>query len=383
MDFKLTSEQQLLQDSVRRYVDKAYGFEVRAAQLAPMAQAATRREAGLAHWQAFADNGWLAAALPETHGGLGGSLVETALIAHELGRGLLLEPYLGCAVLAAQTLAAGGSAAQLQRWLPALADGSRRMALDYSERGARGLPLPLTTWAERRGSGYVLGGRKTLVLSGGLADAYLVSARVEGAGALTLFVVDAAAAGLRRQALPLHDGRWAEELVLEDVAVDADAVLGEPGGGLPALRTGLAHGIVAQGAELVGAMERVIELSVEYLKTRRQFGVAIGSFQALQHRVADMAAEMEMARSMLYAALAAMAGSEADGGAQRQRTLSGAKALIGRVARFVCGQGIQLHGGIGMTEEYAVGHYFKRAVVADLVLGSSERHEAACALALG
>lgn len=372
MDFRLNSEQQMLQDSMRRYIDKAYAFEARTATLK------ARRGGGLDHWGTFADNGWLAAALPEAHGGLGGGLVDTALIAHEFGRGLVLEPYLGCAVMAAQTLAAAGTTTQKERLLPALADGSLRIALAYSEPASRGMPLPVAASAQPRNGGYLLSGRKTLVLSGLLAQQYIVSARIEGAPAdeISLFLVDADAVGMQRQALPLHDGTWAEELVLEGVQVAADAVLGEPGRGLPALRSGLAHGIIALGAELVGVMEKVIEQSAEYLKTRQQFGVPIGSFQALQHRMADMATEMETARSMLYAALASM---ENDDAAARQRTLSAAKALIARAAKFVCGQGIQLHGGIGVTEEYQVGHYFKRAVVAELQLGSIDRHEAACA----
>lgn len=372
MDFKLNPEQQLLQDSARRYIEKACTFEARALQLKG------HPGASLDRWQGLADNGWLAAALPEALGGLGGGVVDTALIAHELGRGLVLEPYLGCAVVAAQTLLAGGHPRQKERLLPALADGSLRIALAYSEGASRGMPLPVSASARARRGGWLISAHKTLVLSGLLAQKYIVSARLPEAAAdeISLFLVDADAPGLRRQALPLHDGTWAEELVLDGVEVAADDLLGEPGAGLAALRAGLAHGIVALGAELVGAMEKVIEVTAEYLRTRRQFGVPIGSFQALQHRMADMAIDMENARSMLYAAMAAM---ESDDLAARQRTLSAAKALIGRAAKLVCAQGIQLHGGIGVTEEYLVGHYFKRAVVAELQLGSIDRHEAACA----
>lgn len=376
MDFNLSSEQQLLRDSVRRFVGQEYGFEARAALV-------RAREGGSArNWRTFADNGWLAAALPVAFGGLGGSLIDTALIAQELGRGLVIEPYLGCAVLAAQTLVAGGTTAQKERLLPALADGSRRVALAYSEPESRGMPQPVATRAERNASGYVLRGRKSLVLGGVGADMFIVSASLaaeKGAGqAVTLLLVEGDRPGLARRALPLHDGTWVEELTLEGVQVGEEAVLGAPGSGLPPLRAGLAHATLALCAELIGGMERAIELTAEYLKTRQQFGVPIGSFQALQHRIADMAAAMELARSMLFAALASV---ENDDDA-RQATLSAAKSLIGREARAVCGQAIQLHGGIGMTEEYVVGHYFKRAVVADLLLGSSERHEAACAAEL-
>lgn len=377
MDFTSNSEQQMLQDSVRRFVDKTYGFEARTALVKE------GKGGNSGNWNTFADNGWLMAALPEEYGGLGGSLLDTAIIAQELGRGLVLEPYLGCAVLAAQTLAAGGTAAQKERLLPKLANGSCRIALAYSEPESRGMPQPVGLLAERNGDGYVLYGRKTLVLGAGDAQEFIVSAQIAGAkdeaSAITLFLVDANNTSLTRTALPLHDGSRAEELVFDGVKVDAGNVLGEAGCGLPALRAGLAHGIVALCAELVGVMEKVIEVTAEYLKTRKQFGVTIGSFQALQHRMADMAAEMEVARSMLHAALTSV---ENDDEATRQKTLSAAKALICRAAKFVCGQGIQLHGGIGMTEEYLVGHYYKRAIVADLLLGSSDRHEAACATAL-
>ncbi|MDH4656872.1 MULTISPECIES: acyl-CoA dehydrogenase family protein [unclassified Pseudomonas] len=373
MDFELTSEQQLLQDSVRRYIDKAYSFEARTALLK------AGKNGSAEHWGMFAANGWLMAALPEEHGGLGGSPLETAIIAQELGRGLVLEPYLGCAVLAAQTLAAAANPEQQARWLPQLAEGTCRIALAYSEPGSRGMPEPVTLRAERSGDGFILHGLKSLVLGAHDAHAFIVSARIEGTAGVSLLLVDADAVGLERQALPLHDGTWVQELNFDGVEVGADGLLGEAGQGLPALREGLAHGIVALCAELIGGMEKTLEVTADYLKVRKQFGVPIGSFQALQHRMADMAAEVELARSMLHAALASMTNDDEP---TRRKTLSGAKMLIGRAAKFVCGQGIQLHGGIGMTEEYLVGHYYKRAVVADLLLGSSDSHEAACAKAL-
>lgn len=370
MNFKLDPEQQLLQDSVRRFVEKCCGFEARTALL----KAAPGGDD--AYWRLFADHGWLAAALPENYGGLGGSLIDTALIAHEFGRGLVVGPWLGCAVLGAQTLVAGGSAAQKDRLLPRLADGSHRIALAYSEPASRGMALPVALRAEPRAPGYVLHGGKSLVLGGDVADEFIVSAQVPGSTGITLLRVDAQAAGLGRQPLPLHDGSRAAELTFDAVEVPADALLGEPGAGLPALQAGLAHAVVALCAELVGAMEKAIEISADYLKTRRQFGVPIGSFQALQHRIVDMAAEMELARSMVLAALASVANDDA---AIRHRTLHGAKALVCRAAKAVCGQAIQLHGGIGMTEECVIGHYFKRAVVAELLLGSPDRHDAAWA----
>lgn len=373
MNFTLNAEQQLLQDSVRRFVDKEYSFEARTALVK------ARSTCSAAHWQTFADNGWLAAALPESCGGLDGSLTETILIAGELGRGLVVEPFLGCAVLAAQTIVAAATQAQREQWLPALADGSRKFALAYSEAQSRGFPEPVETIATSTPEGYALTGRKTLVLGGADADSFIVSVRAEDADGITLVLVSADAPGLSRRTLPLHDGSYAAELTFDGVRVARDAVLGVPGQGLVALQYALAHATAALGAELVGAMEKSIEITADYLKMRKQFGVPIGSFQALQHRLADMAAEMELARSMLYALLVSL---ENDDAPARERAVSQAKSVIGRAARFVCGQAIQLHGGIGMTEEYQVGHYYKRAVVADVLFGSSDQHDAACAAQL-
>ena len=381
MNFNLDSEQQLLQDSVRRFIDRDYDFEARTALIKSGSRCSAK------HWDTFANNGWLAAALPEEHGGLGGSLLDTALIAGQLGRGLVIEPYLGCAVLAAQTLLAAATPTQRDAMLPALADGSRKVALAYSEAGSRGLPEPIGTFADVASGGHVLRGVKTLVLGGTEADAFIVSAvtpiaqptSAHDGAELRLFLVGADAAGLSRRALPLHDGSWAAEVTLDGVFVPNDALLGEPGTGLAALDHGLLHGTAALAAELVGAMEKTIEITAEYLKVRKQFGVPIGSFQALQHRMADMAAELEVARSMLYALLAAVESGTPE---EVRNTVSQAKALIGRAAKYVCGQGIQLHGGIGMTEEYTVGHYFKRAVVADAIFGNADLHESLLAQAL-
>ncbi|HEF4760886.1 TPA: acyl-CoA dehydrogenase family protein [Pseudomonas putida] len=373
MDFTLGSEQRLLQDSVRRYVDKAYSLEARAALLKAGVNGS------VANWGVFADNGWLMAALPQAYGGLGGSVLDTVIIAQELGRGLVLEPFMACAVLAAQTLLAAGTEAQKSWLLPQIANGTCRIALAYSETGSRGMPLPVTLLAERQETGFRLTGRKSLVLGAVGAKAFIVSAQIPQTPGISLLLVDADSPGLQRQTLPLHDGTWAQDLHFDAVEVGAEALLGKAGQGLHGLREGLASGIVTLCAELIGVMEKTIEVTADYLKVRQQFGVPIGSFQALQHRLADMATEMELARSSLHVALASMAN---DDEATRSKVLSGCKMLICRAAKLVCGQGIQLHGGIGMTEEYLVGHYYKRAIVADLQLGSSDCHEAAYATAL-
>ncbi|WP_082594603.1 acyl-CoA dehydrogenase family protein [Sphingomonas sp. Root710] len=364
MDAELDPAQQALRDGVRSFVAKASG--VSAGIAVPGRDAATRRE----NWRAFADNGWLGAALPSEYGGSGGGLFETAIIAQEFGRALVIEPYLGCAVMAAQTLVAGASAQQLARVLPDLIAGKSRVALAYSEPQSRGMPEPIMLRAERAPDGYILHGGKTLVLGGVEADHFIVSAVTHDQPILLL--VDAAAPGLMISALELHDGSQAAQLAFDGVFVRGDALLGQPDRALPALRHGLAYGTVALCAELVGIMERAIELSADYLKRRTQFGVPIGSFQTLQHRLADMAAEMELARSMLFALLLAV-----DGGDEPTiaRLVSQAKSLVGRAAKHVCGQAIQMHGGIAMTDECPIAHYFKRAVVADILLGSSDSHD--------
>lgn len=366
MNFELSSEQQMLQDSVRRYIDKEYSFEARTACL-------EAGEGNDSSWSTFAEQGWLCAALPEAQGGLGGSILDSALIAQELGRGLVLAPFTGCAVLAAQTLVAARAPALQDHWLPALADGSARLALAYAEAHTRGMADGQKALAERHAGGYRLSGRKTLVLGGMQADAFIVSAVAEEG--CTLFLVGADQPGLCRTAVPLHDGSWAADLQLSQVEVCEAAVLGRPGEGLAALRHGLAHATAGLCAELVGGMERAIEISADYLKVRQQFGVPIGSFQALQHRMADMAAQLELARSALFVLLDAIDNPQAHDLPLR---VSQVKAQVGRAAKFVCGQAIQLHGGIGTTEECSIGHYYKRAVVADLLLGSADSHEAYC-----
>jgi len=291
---------------------------------------------------------------------LGLSLVSTFALVYRLGAGLHGLGRRGYVV-------AGGAVLMLA------------LALAYSEAAGRGGPEQLATRAEGRDSGYRITGSKTLVLGGPDVDGYIVSARagVPGAVGLSLFLVPADAAGLTVVRTPLHDGRVAAALTLKDVR--AAELLGTPGQGLAALREGLAHGTLALCAELVGAMERSIEITADYLHNRKQFGVPLGSFQALQHRMADMAAELELARSMLFAALASF---ENDDPIRRQEVLGAAKAFISNAALSVCGQGIQLHGGIGMTEEYSVGHYFKRAVVGGVLIGGNTLHEGACAAAL-
>lgn len=371
MKLTLDAEQQLLQDSVARFVSDHVEFDKR------LLSGNSAAGSDPANWRMLAEHGWLAATVPEQYGGLGGSVIDTAIIAQQLGRGLVTEPYLGCAILAIQTLLAAGTPEQCSQWLAPLLDGSRRWALAYSEPAARGMPEVVMTRAESSSRGYLLYGHKTLVLGAPCADRYIVSACIRNQPAceeISLFVVRADSPQLQTVMLPLHDGTLAAELSLDGVL--AEAVLGSPGEGLTALREALSHAMLVLCAELIGGMERAIEITADYLRSRKQFGAALASFQSLQHRMADMAADMELARSLLFTALAAHGTGTST---TRYDTVGAAKAFITRAARHVCGEAIQLHGAIGMAEEYVVGHYFKRAVVADALLGSSVLHRQAAA----
>jgi len=370
MDLSFSEEQKLLQDSARRWVEKDYAFEARRKLID--AGGFSRQ-----NWKQLAENGWLAIAVPEDYEGLGGGAVEVAVVCEELGRGLVLEPFVPSAVLATQLLVAAASDAQKTAWLPAMASGESIVAVAYSEPQARGAPDQVAAQAKPSGSGYVLSGRKSFAVGAPLADRLIVSARAPDG--IALFMVDAKAKGVRLHEATLVDSRRSADVILEDVAVGSDARIGEAGKALPALELALDHAMVGLCAESVGVMEKVIASTAEYLKTRKQFGVAIGTFQALQHRIADMAIELEMARSMLVRALRSIGLPDAT---ERRNGISASKAFINQKAKWVTGQAIQLHGGIGMTEEFMIGHYFKRMVVAELLYGSADYHLNRCTDAL-
>ena len=360
----------MLVDSVQRFVQQEYDFETR--------QATVRHKAGFdrAHWKQFAGMGWLGLALPDAVGGLDGSAVDTALVMQELGRGLVVEPYLAVAVLAAQVINAGASDAQKQALLPALIGGESLLALAHGEPDAAGVLAHVGLRAERDGDGgYRLYGRKSQVLGGPVADQLIVSARTGGVAGdeygISLFLLDANAPGLARSDYRLIDGSGVSDLVLDGARAGPDALIGAANGGFAAIDHGFSHAMVALCAEAIGAMEKVIWTTRDYLLMRKQFGAAIGSFQALQHRMADMVCELEQSRAMLYRALAYL---DAPDPAQRRHAVAAAKAQAGRSGAFVGAQGIQLHGGIGMTDEYCIGHYFKRLTVMNTLFGHQQFH---------
>jgi alkylation response protein AidB-like acyl-CoA dehydrogenase len=352
MDFALDEPQTLLRDSVRRFVEQDYGFEQR--------RRLVEHDGGFSarHWTQFAHMGWLGAALPESVGGFGGSAIETAIIAEQLGRGLVLEPFVPVAVLAAQALLHAAETASARQALGALIDGQCRVVPALHEAGG-----PSTAVMSSR-----VTGRKTLVVGGPQADRFLISAAE--AGGVSLFLLSADAPGLTRHDHRLIDGTPACDLVLDAVAVDAGTRIGVPACAAAALDLAHQHDSVARCAQALGAMDRAIEVTRDYLLQRQQFGVAIASLQALRHALADMLIAHQQARATLHGALAALVNADRPG-FELARAVAIAKAQSGRSGRFIGAKAIQLHGGIGMSNECIVGHCFKHLMVIDALHGNT------------
>ncbi len=369
MDFDLNDEQRLLKDSVERLIADRYSFEARKTFI-------TEPEGfSRANWSQFAELGLLAVPFAEEHGGIGGGPIETMIVMEAFGRGLVVEPYLATVILGGGLVRHAGSEAQKADLLPRIAAGELTLALAQIERGSRYDLHHVETRAKRDGDGWLLSGEKGVVLHGDTADQLVVVARTAGAtrdrAGVGLFLVDARAPGLSRRGYPTQDGMRAAEISLENVRVGQDAVLGDPAAALPVLERVVDEAIAALCAEAIGLMEAMRETTVDYLKTRKQFGVTIGAFQSLQHRAADMVVASEQARSMTFFATMV---SGTDDAAERAKAVSAAKVQIGRSGRFV-GQGaIQLHGGVGVTMEYKVGHYFKRMTVIETLFGDADHH---------
>ncbi|HEY4863573.1 MAG TPA: acyl-CoA dehydrogenase family protein [Xanthobacteraceae bacterium] len=369
MDFELSEEQRLLQESVGRLLTDRYGFEQRTAYM---------KEPGgfsRALWKQYADLGLLALPFAEEDGGIGGGPVDIMIVMEAMGRALVLEPYLATVVLAGGVLRHAGSKQQRASIVPKIADGSLILALAHSERQSRYDLADVATSAKKDGAGYVLDGAKGIVLHGDSADKFIVSARVAGKqrdrDGIALFLVDAKAKGVSIRGYPTIDGLHAAEVTLAGVKVGAEDVIGEPGKALPIIERVVDEAMAALSAEAVGAMTVMHEVTTDYLKTRKQFGVPIGHFQVLQHAAVDMLMAMEQARSM--AMLAAMMAAEPNA-VERHKSIAAAKVQIGRSGRFVGKTATQLHGGIGMTMEYKVGHYFKRAMAIDVLFGDADHH---------
>lgn len=369
MDFELSDEQKLLKDSVESLLADRYSFEAR------KGFAQERDGFSRTMWKQYAELGLLALPFEEKYGGIGGSAVDTMLVMEAFGRALVLEPYLATVVVCGSLLRLGGGDKQRDAYLPKIASGEMTMAFAHSEQQARYALSDVKTIARKDGDDYILDGAKTLVLHGDSANAFVISARLSGAQrdipGLALFVVDAKSKGLTRRDYATTDSLRAAELTLSEVRVPADAALGVPGNAFPLIEKVIDIAIAAQCAEAVGAMSVMHAMTVDYLKTRKQFGLPIGNFQVLQHRAAEMLMALEQARSM--AMLAAIT-AEDDDVAARRTAISAAKVQICNSGRFIGQHATQLHGGIGMTMEYAVGHYFKRVTAIAATFGDAAYH---------
>lgn len=376
MQFIYNEEQQMLADAVSRWLDKDYDFESRR-------RLAAADVVSEENWLRLADLGLLGINVSQACGGMGGGPIDTLIVMQAFGKALLVEPFLSTAVIAARLLAAVGAThagagpgvGQHGAILEHIVRGSRRVAVAALEPNARFDLSTLRTLAKEHPKGYLLDGRKAVVLHGDSAHFLIVSARTSGErgehDGITLFLVDASLPGIDVQGFPTIDGQRAAEIELRQVVVGHDAVIGRVGGGFALLEAGIDAGIAALCAEAVGVMEKLTELTAEHLRSRRQFGAAIGSFQALQHRFAEMLTAVEQARSM---ALLAAAKIDAPDRSERRRAVSAAKVIIGRSGRLVGEHAVQLHGAMGMTSELAVGWYFKRLMCIDATWGNHEHH---------
>ncbi len=378
MNFDPSDDQRLLRDAVERLVAQESDMEHRR-------RSAARPEGWSRDlWGKFAALGFLGLTFAEADGGIGGGPTETMIVMEALGRGLVLEPYFATAVLGGACLRQGASAALRAQLVPRICAGSLLLAFAWTERHSRYDPLYVETTARRDGDAWILDGAKSLVMHGDVADKIVVTARASGGRrdreGLCAFLVDGTSPGLSRTAYRSQDGIGAAEIALAGVRVDAGLALGEPGNAAALIERVLDEAIAARCAEAVGVMAAMQRLTVDHLKSRRQFGRPIGDFQALQHRAVDQLIALEQARSMaLFAAMMV----DAPDAAERRRAIAAAKVQIGRSGRRLGEEAIQMHGGIGMTMEHEVGHYFKRMTMIDRSFGDADWHLAALARAGG
>ena len=369
MDFSFSDEQTLLQESVSRFITNDYGFESR--------QKHSRSEPGysLENWQTFAELGWLGVPFSENHGGFGGGAVETMLMMEEFGKALVVEPYLATVVACGSALNASGSEDQKTAYIPEIIDGSKLWALAFAEPQGRFNLADLTTTATANGGTYLLSGHKSVVINGPNANFFILSARTSGEQrdetGVSLFIVPSDAKGLSRRDYPTVDGQRASELILDNVKLDDSNRLGDEGQGLNILQQAIDFATLAIGSEAVGCMEVLYKDTVEYCKNREQFGQPIGKFQVLQHRMVDMFMEHEQAKSLMF--MAAMRWDEGYG-AEAQKAVSAFKVQVGKSGKFVGQSAVQLHGGMGMTDELNIGHYFKRLTIIDTMFGNVDHH---------
>jgi len=368
MDFSFTEEQTLLRNSVQKFVQNDYPFDTRRA--IAKSEPGWKRE----NWSTFAELGLLGAPFPEDFGGLGGGPIETMIIMEEFGRGLVIEPYLGTVVLGGGFLRHGASKAQKEKLIPEIVEGKRVIAFAFAEPQGRYNLADLAVTAKKSGAGYTLNGHKAVVVGAPWADTLIVTARTAGGQrdekGVSVFIVDKKTKGVSCRDYPTVDGLRASEITFENVALGADALIGQADNGLSLIEQVTDEGIAALSAEAIGGMKVLNDATVEYCKTRKQFGVPIGKFQVLQHRMVDMFMNYEQSVSITYMVTLKLGESEVE----RKKAASAAKVQIGKAGRFIGQNAVQLHGGMGMTDELNIGHYFKRLTMIDTMFGNVDHH---------
>ncbi len=365
MNFELSEEQQMLVDSVSKFLQNDYDFETR------RKVAASELGYSADNWKTFAELGWLSVPFAEENGGFGGSAVDVMLMMEAFGKALITEPFIPTVILGGRLVELLGSAEQKEALLASVIQGEVQLALAYDEPGARGNPACVAATAEQSGDAYSINGEKVVVLNGHAADKLLVTARTGGGltdqDGVSVFVVDAKDPGVEVIAYPSMEGGRAANIVLKGAKGE---LLGEAGQALAAVETVLDEAVIAMGSEAVGAMEVLYKTTVEYCKTRKQFGMPIGKFQVLQHRMVEMFMAHELTQSSMY-----MAGlRNLEGGDVAKKAASAFKVQVGKAGRYIGQQAVQLHGGMGMTEELDVGFYFKRLTAIDALLGNTDYH---------
>ena len=370
MDFSNTEEQQMLQESVQKFVYKNYDFDTRNQIIA------SEKGFSQENWDLFAELGWLTVPFKDDDGGFGGSAVDLAVMMEEFGKAMLVEPFIATAVLSGGVISGQGSAEQKAELLPKIMEGKLQLACAYAEQGSRFNLVNIKTSATVEGDTVVLNGSKTAVLNGSNAEILLVAVRESGAATdsegISVFMVDASSAGVSIQSFTNMDGKKSAEISFKDVSVPISRRLGASGSASEVLQDSVDRATLAVSAEAIGAMESLLHKTVEYSKTRKQFGTAIGTFQALQHRMADMFIECQLARSILI--MAAMKLDSGEDALEKTKSVSAAKSRIGRAIQKVGQDAIQIHGGIGMTEELDVGHLFKSVTAAEIMFGNTDYH---------
>ena len=370
MDILLNETQTLLKDSAEKFIERDYSFDVR--------RSVSSSEEGFSRviWNKFSELGWIGLSMPEEYGGWGGDLVDFSVLFEEIGRGLIVEPFLSTSILGGGLLNYNGSENQKKSIIPDLINGQLLLAFAFTERHSRYNLADVETTASKTDEGYVLNGSKSIVIHGSTADKLIVSARISGKSrdqlGISLFIVDANAEGIKRRSYHMVDGLSGAEIILKNVLVSHENVIGEPGLAYPLIEKVIDEACIAICAESVGLMSELVRTTVDYLKTREQFGTKIGSFQVLQHRAVDMFNALELSRALVYRSAETI--SNVNDATNRARAASAAKVQIGRSGKLIGQQAIQLHGGMGMTDELSVSHYFKRLTMLGTLFGDADHH---------